>query len=411
MRDTIVIGAGLSGLMGALALAEDGARPLLLAKGQGTTHWTPGTIDLWGVGTAGPRATIAQMIAERPEHPYALAGLPAIERAVERFLALVRAARYPYVGSYDRNLLLPTALGALRPAAFVPATMAAGDIRLGGEILIAGFRELRDFFPPLIAENLSAQGIAARGVYLTMPQTVRRLEFTTRNLAQLFDQPAFRQDVGRQLREQRGAATRIGMPAVLGLRDPLAAVAELQNSASAQIFEIGTLPPSVPGLRLFTIFAAAIEAAGGQIQLGSEVLRSESEGRRLTAVFTEAAARQQRHSVGRALLASGGIAGGGVRTDHTGAVWETALGLPLRAPDSRGEWFATRALSERGHPIFAAGVVADAGFRPLDGERQRYGNVAVAGGALGGADSVRERSRSGVAIVTGHAAATALLEG
>ena len=48
MRDTIVIGAGLSGLMAALQLAEAGRRPLVLAKGQGATHWTPGTIDIWG---------------------------------------------------------------------------------------------------------------------------------------------------------------------------------------------------------------------------------------------------------------------------------------------------------------------------------------------------------------------------
>jgi len=34
MRDTIVIGAGLAGLMGALALAEAGRRPLVLAKGK-----------------------------------------------------------------------------------------------------------------------------------------------------------------------------------------------------------------------------------------------------------------------------------------------------------------------------------------------------------------------------------------
>ena len=35
--------------MGALALAEAGLRPLVLAKGQGATHWTGGTIDVWGL--------------------------------------------------------------------------------------------------------------------------------------------------------------------------------------------------------------------------------------------------------------------------------------------------------------------------------------------------------------------------
>ncbi|KPV48164.1 hypothetical protein SE17_39530, partial [Kouleothrix aurantiaca] len=87
----------------------------------------------------------------------------------------------------------------------------------------------RDFFPPLAASNLVAQGVSARGVYLRLPPITRKLDFNTRTFAQLFDDPAFREDVGRQLRQARGDATRIGLPAVLGLKDPLGAVAHLQQ--------------------------------------------------------------------------------------------------------------------------------------------------------------------------------------
>src|SRR5262245_16210574 len=258
MRDTIVIGAGLAGLMGALALAEAGRAPLLLAKGQGATHWTAGTIDVWG-SADNPRAALDDLIAQHSEHPYARIGIAGIAEALDRFRGLMEAAHYPYVGSLDRNVLLPTAIGALRPASLLPATMAAGDTRLGGgtSLLIAGFRELRDFFPPLAAANLSAQGVTARGAYLKLPPINRKLDFNTRTFAQLFDDPAFRQDIGRQLRELKGDATRIGLPAVLGLRDPLGAVADLQRLSGAQIFEIPTLPPSVPGMRLFAIFQDA----------------------------------------------------------------------------------------------------------------------------------------------------------
>ena len=65
MRDTIVIGAGLSGLMGALALAESGRRPMLLAKGQGTTHWMGGTVDIWGNdGSSSLREQLQQLIMQ-----------------------------------------------------------------------------------------------------------------------------------------------------------------------------------------------------------------------------------------------------------------------------------------------------------------------------------------------------------
>jgi glycerol-3-phosphate dehydrogenase subunit B len=420
MRDTIVIGAGLAGLMGALTLAEAGHAPLVLAKGQGATHWTGGTVDVWsGAGDRSLRDALRDAIAERPDHPYARVGVAGVEQALARFRALMEAARYPYAGGLDRNVLLPTAIGALRPAALVPATMAAGDVRLGGALLIGGFRELRDFFPPLAAANLMAQGIAARGVYLRMPATRRKLDFSTRTLAQLFDDAAFREDVGRQLRQLKSDATRIGLPAVLGLRDPLGVVADLQRLSGAQIFEIPTLPPSVPGMRLFAIFRAAIARAGGRLQIGSEVLRGapgngevEAEApARLAAVWAEAAAREQEYRAGGFLLATGGIAGGGIRTDHTGAAWETALGLPLRAPDSRGAWFASRLLAEGGHPIYRAGVATDERLRPIDDDgRLLYRNVVVAGAALAGADAVRERSLSGLALATGWRAGGALAE-
>ncbi|MFL5807105.1 MAG: glycerol-3-phosphate dehydrogenase subunit GlpB [Roseiflexaceae bacterium] len=418
MRDTIVIGAGLAGLMGALALAEAGRAPLLLAKGQGATHWTGGTIDVWGEADArGPHAAVAELVAARPDHPYARAGAAGVAEALERFRALMADARYPYAGSLDRNVLLPTAIGALRPAVLMPATMAGGDMRLGADgqggrpagerpsgspLLIAGFRELRDFFPPLAAANLSAQGIPARGVYLRLPPTKRRLDFSTRSFAQLFDDSAFREDIGRQLRALKGEATRIGLPAVLGLRDPLGVVGDLQRLSGAQIFEIPTLPPSVPGMRLFTIFQDAIIRAGGRLQIGAEVLRGAGADGRLTAVYTAAAAREQEHRASAFLLATGGVAGGGIRTDHTGAVWETALGLPLHAPGSRGEWFAARFLAEGGHPIYRAGVATDERLRPIDGAgRLVYQNVYVAGSALAGADPVRERCYSGLALATG----------
>jgi glycerol-3-phosphate dehydrogenase subunit B len=402
MRDTVVIGAGLAGLMGALALADAGHRPLLLAKGQGATHWTSGTIDVWGAADGSLREAITGLIASNPQHPYARTGFASLEAAVARFRALTEAARYPYVGSFERNVLLPTALGALRPAAFFPATMAAGDMRLPGPVLLAGFHELRDFFPPLAAANLAAQGIDARGTYLNLPPIKRKLDFNTRSFAQLFDDPAFREDVGRQLRAARGDATRIGLPAVLGLKDPLAVVGHLQQLSGAQVFEIPTLPPSMPGVRLYTIFRDALVKAGARIQIGAEVLRGAAANGKLNAVFSAAAAREQEHHASTWLLATGGIAGGGVRTDYTGAVWETALGLPLRAPTGRGEWFAPRFLNEAGHPIYQAGIATNEQLRPLDeSDTVVYKNVAIAGAALAGCDPIRERCYSGMALATG----------
>ncbi|GIW90822.1 MAG: anaerobic glycerol-3-phosphate dehydrogenase subunit B [Pirellulaceae bacterium] len=412
MYDTIVIGAGLAGMMAAIGRAERGERVLVLAKGHGATHWSTGCIDLLA-GGEDPWAAIAQVAVQNPQHPYALAGPRMIEDGINRLRAIAEAAGYPLVGSFTRNLLLPTALGALRPTAFAPATMIAGDarqLRDGRPTLIASFAELRDFFPPLIAANLRAQGIAAEAAQLTVPPTHHRHDISPVTLARLCDQPTFRAHLGEQLADlvRKGGYARIGLPAILGLKHATEVVRDLQNRAGALIFEIPTLPVSVPGMRLYHLLEDAFLKLGGRIQLGGFVMRAEHIGDTLVAVFSEAAAREQRHTARRWVLATGGILGGGVRATPDGHLHETALDLPLQTPDGRAGWFAPRFLNAHGHPVFQTGVRVDQRLRPLDAAgRLVYENVQITGGALAGYDPIREGCLEGAAIATGWAAGQA----
>ena len=43
--DVLVVGTGVAGLTAATRLAEEGARVCVIAKGVGSTHLAPGTID------------------------------------------------------------------------------------------------------------------------------------------------------------------------------------------------------------------------------------------------------------------------------------------------------------------------------------------------------------------------------
>ncbi|NWF80782.1 MAG: glycerol-3-phosphate dehydrogenase subunit GlpB [Chloroflexi bacterium] len=406
---TIVIGAGLAGLMAAIGRAEQGERVLLLARGHGATHWAAGCIDLLA-DAADPLAAVRRLVAERPEHPYARAGEAALAAGLARLQAACAAAGYPLVGSARHTLHIPTALGALRPTALVPVTMAAGEARQladGRPTLIAGFHELRDFFPPLVAANLRAQGFPADGITLQLPPGEWRHAVDALALARLFEQTPFRAALGRQLAVEvrRGGYARVGLPAVLGLRDAVTVVRELQAHAGALIFEIPTLPPSLPGIRLYHALEDALLRLGGQLQIGSLVLRAEGADTTLAAVYSEAAAREQRHHAPRWVLATGGIAGGGLRAMPTGELHETALGLPVRGPAGHADWFARRFLAEPGHAVFRAGIAVDGQLRPLDAAgRVVYANVAVAGGAIAGYDPIREGCLEGVAIATGYAA-------
>jgi glycerol-3-phosphate dehydrogenase subunit B len=395
--DVIVIGAGLAGLVAANRHAHAGRRTLLLAKGQGTLHWSSGCIDLWpGVQ---PQAAISQLA---PPHPYALCGPDPLQAAISWLQSATRAAGYPLAGAPTSNLYLPTALGTWRPTALAPHSMIAAErnVLADGPVLVAGFRELRDFYPPMLAARLNQQGIAAQGHYLTMPPTKRTLDFNTVQLARLFEQPDFRADIGRQLRALRGDARAILLPAVLGIKGTLAIVAELQASSGALIAEVPTMPTNVPGLRLYELLVAAFEAAGGRIQLTAEVVGGAWDGPTLQAVSSTAAAREQQHHAEQFVLATGGIGGGGLRADYPGQLRETALNLPVAQPDARSEWFDPAAL--KAQAVYCAGIAVDQQLRPID----RHGavlarNVRVAGAALAGADLLRQRCVEGVALASG----------
>ena len=168
--DAVVIGAGTAGLVAGARLAEGGARVCVLAKGVGSTHLAPGTIDVLGYQpdrVVSPRGTIAEFALRHPEHPYAALGPDAVAEAVRWLQSRVESGPLPgyrYLGDLDRNYLLPTAVGALRPSAVIPETMVAGDSVDLDRVCVVGTRMLRDFHSSLCAANLSRLGLPARSV-------------------------------------------------------------------------------------------------------------------------------------------------------------------------------------------------------------------------------------------------------
>ncbi len=291
--DAVVIGGGTAGLTAGTRLAQAGAKVAVLAKGHGSTHLSPGTIDVLGYTPArvtSPRDSVARLISERPDHPYALTGADAIAESLAWFADCAAHGPLPgygYVGSLDRNLLLPTAMGVLRPSAMIPSTMAAGEASGLGNVAIVSIPALREFHPALCAANLSAEGIPSRGISLQLP--MERADMSPTGMARHFDDPHWRGHFCAQLLPILRGEDAVGLPAMLGLRDPVAAVTDLEQRLGRKVFEIPTLPPSVPGMRRYEILRAALRAASGRLALGAEVISHERSGTRVTSVATHAA--------------------------------------------------------------------------------------------------------------------------
>jgi glycerol-3-phosphate dehydrogenase subunit B len=407
-HDVVVIGAGLAGLTAALRLAEGGAHVLVLAKGVGATHLSGGTIDVLGYmpqRVERPGEALARLAAERPEHPYALLGADVVAAAVDWFKARMAGgslAPYAYRGGLEENLLLPTAVGVPRPSAVVPETMAGGDLRRDGPIFVVGFQGYKDFHPALLADTLRRTGTTARSAELDLvPEG--RVDVNSLGYARAFDEPSFRAEVTAQLVGRLRADERVAFPAVLGIADPHGAWAELEQRLAHPVFEIPTLPPSVPGMRVFAILREALRRAGGRVILNSVVSGAEREGGRVGAVRVRVGLREERRSCDWVVLATGGFASGGLELDSRWTARETALGLPVAGVPAPGdERFSPGYFDD--HPIARAGVAVDAELRPAGFE-----NVLVTGATLAGAEPWREKSGDGISLATGYRAAELVL--
>lgn len=408
-NDLLVIGAGLAGLMTAYQAASRGQKVRVVAKGWGATHWHSGCIDVLGyypVDATGPvvdlKTAVAQLIADNPKHPYALVGLDGLQAALESLQALCAEAGYPLHGSLETNWLLPSATGTFRPTCLAPETMIAGDLHQNDPMLLVGFKQMPDFYPNIVAGNLNKQGKEARYVMLNLPMLANRRFNNAVLTARMMEQADLRTELVTALKPHLGEAARIGFPAFLGLHQAMMVKDALEQALGRPVFEIPSLPPSVPGMRLHQIFKRAIEQHGSYVYDGMEALRAERENGRITAVLTEAAARPRRHRFEKYVLATGGILGGGITTNIDGEAREVVFDLPVSAPDSRLNWFRQEFMHKEGHPIYRAGLTVNEAFQPVNGHGPVYDNVYAAGTTLSHCEVIRERSFEGVALATGY---------
>src|SRR5580700_10318685 len=115
--DTVVVGAGLAGLVTALRLTEQGQRVLVVARGVGATHLAPATIDVLGyvkdARVDSPATTLPSFVADEPAHPYAHLGTERVAVSLSWFRA--HTGKLGYSGSLDENMWLPTAIGVSKP--------------------------------------------------------------------------------------------------------------------------------------------------------------------------------------------------------------------------------------------------------------------------------------------------------
>jgi glycerol-3-phosphate dehydrogenase subunit B len=411
--DVAVIGTGLAALAAARTVQQSGRQVVLVWPGLSSLYFLFATVDVIGYATAtasdpitDPAEAVARLIAKEPTHPYARAGMNAVEASIGLMLEWFKQAGLAWEGALNRNFLLPTATGTPKPCCLAPASMTAGDLNRPQPIVLCGFTGYQDFAPEFAASNLKRQwgGADVSAVRVTAPGYGPDRLFTSIDLARSFQDAAFRDAVAAQLRDHvSGDGVRVGVPGVLGLTTANETFAAFQRAVGHPVFEIPTVPPSVIALRLFDRLRKHLQEAGIEIIWAAPAHAADVIDGRCRSIGLKAAGRELPVEAAAYVLALEDWVDGAFRAGvHT--VRDPFFHQPIdwnKVPTDRTaeSLFASQPFEEVGYALTDRLQPADENGKPL------ARNVFCAGGAMAGYDPSGTKSRGGMAIATGYRAA------
>ncbi|AHF08216.1 anaerobic glycerol-3-phosphate dehydrogenase subunit GlpB [Desulfitobacterium metallireducens] len=405
MWDGVIIGGGLAGLVAGIRASERGLKMLLISEGTGSLTYSSGALDI------GATARLAQL----EKHPYALFQQKNIRAGLHYFQTL-----FPeYQMNEGESFLILTPLGSCRTTEIVPMGLKAEVLAQSREIVLLAPREMRDFFAAVVKANLEKEfpqskvsvypfRVSAFADWEQAGKAVNGMEYARfwrteagrKELKQLLDKLA--KDIsGKEAGRERSEVAVI-FPGLTRIFSE-----DLQNLFAQfpyPVVEMTDMPPAFGGTILERALKTKFKAFGGEIILGSGVLKADVEGKICKQVHVQSKGRDSLFKAREFILATGGIFGGGIEVTPDG-VREKVLGLPLFVPEG---WTQAQFLGEQ--PYARLGVEVDQELRPLDLQEGDIGleNVRVVGRMLAHWDPWVEHCGGGVSIVSGYLAGESL---
>lgn len=405
--DATIIGGGLAGLICGIKLGEAGLRCAIVSRGQSALHFSSGSLDLLShLADATPISDIETGLCElanrSPEHPYAQLGTAAVLNYADETEALLARAGLTLQGHWRYAHSRLTPLGLWRTAWLSQQDAPCAPLT-GKRIRVVGIAGFLDFEPLMVAEGLKQQNIDADTAELALPvlDVLRQnpSEFRSVNIARMLDDPRYTQQLLQELTALAAGYDALLLPAVVGLEQP-GLPAQLQQALPCALHFIPTLPPSVPGMRMYNALARYFRKCGGIIMDGDAVTSVTHDTSGLHQVWTRNHGDiplKARHVV----LASGSFFSNGLVAERQ-RVREAIFDLDLHDYAAGGDW---------SHPDFfhsqpwqSIGVKTNARLQPA-----RHGEVVAGlyaiGTVLGGFDPISQGCGGGVCAVTAlHAA-------
>jgi glycerol-3-phosphate dehydrogenase subunit B len=404
-----VIGSGIAGFAASIFAVN---RKITTAQigNTGAVAYTTGYLDLLGkLDGAGATVTdpwpaLENLRKTQPLHPLSRVPIADIHQGFEEFTAFLGASGIAYSRPGESNITALTPVGTLKKTLCVPATMAAGPkaFAAGKPCVIIDFIGLKGFSGRQVVANLQARWPGLTTERIAFPDMAHG-EIYPEVMARALEVPATREKLAEALKNGAGQAKVIGLPAILGMHCPDQVREALEKLTGLEIFEIPTMPPSVPGIRLRELFEQVLPKKGVTLIPQQKVtsLTFEEGGATLSLCDSYGPILVQAQTV---ILATGRFLSGGL-TAHRDGIREHLLDLPVTQPADRSLWYQERYTDPRGHAIHRAGIEVDDNFRPLCTDGRPYNDRLFAAGViLAHQDWIRGRSGAGIAIATAYRA-------
>jgi len=404
-----VIGSGIGGFSASVFALNRGLQ-VAQAGNTGAIAYTTGYLDLFGkldnsrTLVENPYRALAQLRQQAPKHPLARITDTEIEEAFRQFTDFLCSCGIGYGAPAETNTVALTPAGTLKPTLCLPKTMAAGPKALAEAkaCVIVDFKGLKGFSGRQVVANLKDRWPLLATERIQFPG-MEHGEIYPEVMARALEVPATREQLAPLLVKAAGDAGVIGLPALLGMHGPDLVHADLERLTGLTIFEIPTMPPSVPGIRLREMFEQEFPKKGVTLipQQKVTALELDDDGGVLQLADNYGPITIRAKAV---LLATGRFLSGGLEAELQGIV-EPLLGLPVTQAEGREGWYREKYTDPRGHDVHKAGIEVDDSMRPLGRDGQVYHpRLFGAGVLLAHQDWIRSRCGAGVAIATAYRA-------
>jgi glycerol-3-phosphate dehydrogenase subunit B len=234
----------------------------------------------------------------------------------------------------------------------------------------------------------------------------RSRELYSTDAAIMFDDLDWTAENARSWKPLLIGAKSLALPAVLGLRNHIAVREVMEEILAIPVYEIPTLPPSVPGLRLEVGMREVLMDKSVRIIEGpGAVGRVRQRGQSVVAAgaILESAGRKSTLDSRATILATGSMLHGGLIAAQNGRIYEPVFNIPVEAGDNRSQWVQPSAFDNQNYATF--GIAVNSHMQPLDVHGDvMLENLYAVGGILQGADRSLEGSRQGIDIATSFCA-------